>query len=158
MERLSITIVGRLSKDPRLGETSNGTPVVTMSVAVEPRKDGPTRWFTVRAYRRHGENAAVSFRKGDRVMVKADDVEAYVFQGQNGEPRAALSLTAYEIAATVLFDTIQTGRAAAQADNNFGTNAAEAADLSVIAGTEANSGFETEEQPGIDVMAGVNGR
>ena len=81
MERLSIVITGRLGSDPRLDTTNSGTPKAIMSVAVEPRNgpDGPTRWFTVTAYRHLATHVAESLRKGDNVIVKADDIQAWTW-------------------------------------------------------------------------------
>ena len=147
MERLSITITGRLGSDPRPGETSSGIPKVTMSVAVEPRNDpdSVTRWFTVTAYRHLATHAAESLRKGDMVIVKADDIRTWTWtDDRTKETRAGLALDAYEIAASMRFDTLTTaatGRKAAQAEAEasgaVAVNAAERADLEVLAGVTA---------------------
>lgn len=147
MERLSVVITGRLGSDPRLGETGNGTPKVTMSVAVEPRnqQDGPTRWFSVTAYRHLATHVAESLRKGDTVIVKADDVHAWTWtDDRTKETRAGLGLTAYEIAASMRFDTVTTGTTArkdaqteAEATGAVPVNAEERADLEVLAGVTA---------------------
>lgn len=160
MERISISFSGRLGRDPRLSETRNGKPMVTMTVAAEARQDGQTRWFTVRAFNNLAVHAAASLHKGDRVTVKGDDVEAYIWKDQqSGEARSGLGVTAYEIGASVMFDNLQTSRAAKQsdADDHFGIDAAQAADLSVLNGTQA-ADSDTDDGSNLDLMAGVNGR
>jgi single-strand DNA-binding protein len=147
MERLGITITGRLGSDPRPGETSNGIPKVTLSVAVEPRsqQDGPTRWFSVTAYRHLATHVAESLRKGDMVIVKADDINAWTWtDDRTKETRVGLGLTAYDIAASMRFDTLTTGaagrkaaQAEAEASGAVAVNAEERADLEVLAGVTA---------------------
>lgn len=147
MERLSIVITGRLGSDPRLDTTNSGTPKAVMSVAVEPRngQDGPTRWFTVTAYRHLATHVAESLHKGDTVIVKADDIQAWTWiDERTKETRAGMGLMAYEIAASMRFDTLITGSAArraaqanAEASGEIPADAEQQANLSVLAGVTA---------------------
>jgi single-strand DNA-binding protein len=147
MERLSIVITGRLGSDPRLDTTNSGTPKAIMSVAVEPRNgpDGPTRWFTVTAYRHLATHVAESLRKGDNVIVKADDIQAWTWTDERTkETRAGVGLIAYDIAASMRFAILTTGSAArraaqanAEASGEIAADAAEHANLSVLDGVTA---------------------
>jgi Single-strand binding protein family len=147
MDRVSITVTGRLGTDPRLETTEGGTVKVIMSLAAEPRsgQDGPTRWYKVLAFKHVASHAAESLRKGDCVTVRADDAYAWAWveDGPQDKPvaRGAIVLLAYDIAASTRFDTLTTGetaRKAAQVSNDPApTDAREQADLSVLAGVTA---------------------
>lgn len=59
---------------------------------------------------------AASVRKGDRVIVTADDMIADAWTNTDtGEARAKITLRAREIAASMAFDTLRTGYAARKA-------------------------------------------
>lgn len=147
MDRVSITVTGRLGADPRLETTDGGTAKVIMSLATEPRngQDGPTRWYKVIAFKHVASHAAESLRKGDYVTVRADDAYswAWVDDGPQDKPvaRGAIVLLAYDIAASTRFDTLITGQATrkvAQANGDVApADARVQADLSVLAGVTA---------------------
>lgn len=73
----NITVTGNITQ-PELRYTTSGIPVVSFRVASTQRRydkgeekwvDGATNWFGVSVYRRLGEHAFRSLRKGDRVVV-----------------------------------------------------------------------------------------
>jgi single-strand DNA-binding protein len=73
----TIELSGHLGSDPALRYTPNGVAVVDLRVATTPRRkvgeewqDLETLWFTVTCWKQLAENAAASFRKGDRLMVR----------------------------------------------------------------------------------------
>jgi len=74
----AITIAGNLTYDPELRTTSQGKPVVNISVAVNPRtfdqatkewKDGDPVFYKCTAFQNIAEHIAHSLRKGNRVIL-----------------------------------------------------------------------------------------
>ena len=145
MNPIQITVTGRLGDDPRTFTTRDGSDGVELRLAIEipPRGAGDpvTRWVKVTAFGVLATRTAESVRKGDRVIVTADDFLADAWTNGNGEPRAKITLRAREIAASMLFDTLRTGytdrKAAKLAAANGQPNdlpAQDQADLRVLAG------------------------
>ena len=151
MNPIQITVTGRLGDDPRSFTTRDGTDGVELRLAVEipPRGAGEsaTRWVKVTAFGVLATRTAQSVRKGDRVIVTADDFIAEAWLTANGaEPRARVTLRARDIAASMAFDTLRTGytvrKAAKAAAANGQPNdlpAQDQADLRVLAGLTTTS-------------------
>jgi single-stranded DNA-binding protein len=117
---ISITLTGRLGDDPRTFTTRDGTAGVELRLAVDlPSRSGAdsiTRWVKVTAFGVLASRTADSVGKGDRVTVRADDLIAEAWAASDsGQPRARIALRAYEIAASMAFDTLHTGYAARKA-------------------------------------------
>ncbi len=93
-------IIGNLGGDPVMRYTPSGVPVTNFSVAVtrrwKDREGNPqekTKWVKVTAWRKLAELCNEYLSKGRLVMVAGKmDVEAWL--SAEGEPRAALVLTA----------------------------------------------------------------
>ena len=98
MNDTTITLQGWLGSDVELRRAGD-VPVASFRLACTPRRfnrrtenwsDGVTQWYTVSAWRSLGENAAVSLRRGDpvvvtgrlhvRTYVNKDDVEVVVHE------------------------------------------------------------------------------
>lgn len=74
----TLTIVGRLTRDPELRFTTGGHAVCSFGIAWAPRKkdpqtgewgEGDTSFYQCTAWRKLGENIAGSLSKGNRVIV-----------------------------------------------------------------------------------------
>ncbi|MBD7956567.1 single-stranded DNA-binding protein [Microbacterium sp. Sa4CUA7] len=74
----TITVAGNLAADPERRTTAGGDAVVSFRVGSTQRRldkdtgqwvDAYTNWFHVSAFRSLAENALLSLRKGDRVIV-----------------------------------------------------------------------------------------
>ncbi len=67
-----ITVVGRLTRDPELKQTSGGHSVANFGLAVNRgfSKDAAVDFFNVAAWRNLGEAVAAHKSKGDLVLVK----------------------------------------------------------------------------------------
>ena len=145
MDRISITVSGRLGSDPRRDTTEGGSTKVIMSLAAEPRnsRESPTRWFKVVAYGHVAAHAADSLHKGDYVTVRADDTYPWAWaDDQSKEPRGTTVLIAYDIAASVRFDNVTSGAAARRAARDQDAadiTAEEQANRSVLAGVSAET-------------------
>ena len=146
MNPIQITVTGRLGDDPRVFRTRDGSDGVELRLAVEiPARgagDSITRWIKVTAFGLLATRTAESVRKGDRVVVSADDLIAEAWKATaDGEPRGRITLRARDIAASMAFDSLSTGYAArkaarAAAANGMPTDlpAHEQAEVSVLAG------------------------
>ncbi|MFD1722519.1 single-stranded DNA-binding protein [Amnibacterium endophyticum] len=99
----TITITGRLGRDPAAKSTSKGE-VVEFTVARTSRVlgpdgrwgDGGTTWYEVSAWDRLGRNAMASLRRGQPVIVQGV-VRPHEWTGQDGETHRVLQLRASAI-------------------------------------------------------------
>ena len=150
MNPIQITVTGRLGDDPRTFTTRDGTDGVELRVAVEipsQRRGGDsiTRWLKVTAYGLLATRTAESVRKGDRVIISADDFIAEAWKGtDDGEPRGRVTLRARDIAASMTYDSLRTGyqarratRGAAASGQDTDLPAHEQAEAQVLAGVIA---------------------
>lgn len=71
-----LTITGWVGSDVTLRETSNGHQIANFRIATTPRRlregqwhDGPTSWFTVKAWNRLAQHLHASIKQGDPVVV-----------------------------------------------------------------------------------------
>ena len=73
-----MTVVGNVGGSPKLRSLADGTFVTSFSVAMTPSRfdktseawvDQETLWFRVTCWRSLAEHAAMSFSKGDKVIV-----------------------------------------------------------------------------------------
>ena len=78
MPDVTVTVVGRLTHDPRLIVTEGGTPLARFRLASAPRRfdrasgtwvDGTASYYSVSCWRWLGQNVADSLRRGDPVVV-----------------------------------------------------------------------------------------
>lgn len=96
----SLTIVGRLGRDPDLRYIPDGTPVTSFSVADNGRDD--VVWFEVTVWRRLAETCAEYLEKGRYVAIAAhlkagEGGRPRVWTGKDGEPRASYDVVAYSV-------------------------------------------------------------
>jgi len=117
---ISATFTGRLGADPYLGETKAGKPLVALRLAVDvpPRTsqgETRTRWYKVMAFGTLATYTAQSLHKGDRVVVRADDITTDIWSTDDGTPRAATVVWAHDIGLSLVFDTAVSGYATRKA-------------------------------------------
>lgn len=84
-----VLLIGRLTKEPELKNTSNGTPVTTFSLAVDRRfKDAngnrPTDFISIVAWNKTAEFIAKYFHKGNRIGF-AGNIQTRSYEDQNGQ-------------------------------------------------------------------------
>jgi single-strand DNA-binding protein len=99
-----IILIGNLGRDPEMRYMSDGTPVTSFSVATSRRWTDPsgqqqerTVWFRVSAWRRLAETCNQYLAKGRQVFVEGELREPRPYQGRDGEWRASLDVTAYNV-------------------------------------------------------------
>lgn len=103
-----ITLIGNLGRDPETRYTPSGAMNVSFSIAVSRRwtdqagqAQEKTTWFRVTAWRRLAEildqlSQSGALVKGKQVYV-AGTIELREYQGQQGEQRVSLDVTADEV-------------------------------------------------------------
>jgi single-stranded DNA-binding protein len=117
MYPISITLTGRLGEDPRTFPVRDGSDGVELRLALSmPSRNGGedyAKWVKVTAFGVLASRVAQSVRKGDMVIVQAHDVtpEAWQTKDEKHEIRAGLSFRATDIAASMRYDSLTTGRA-----------------------------------------------
>ena len=97
-----VILGGRLTADPELKQTPNGTPVVTFSIAVNRRFQSKenaqqqTDFFNVTAWRATAEFVSRYFRKGSSICV-IGSLQNRTWTDQQGAKRYATDVVADEI-------------------------------------------------------------
>jgi len=96
-----LTIVGNLGRDPEMKYTPSGKAVTNFSVAVNTRwtnGDGTegerVTWYKVACWGKLAEVTNQYLAKGRKVLVVASRIEAEAYIDNEGQPRAALKVTA----------------------------------------------------------------
>ena len=95
----TITIMGRLVRDPELRRTQSGTAVCSFTVAVDrdfQSKDGGERqtdFIDVVAWRQTGEFVSKYFAKG-RMIVVSGSLQSRKWQDRNGQNRISWEVIA----------------------------------------------------------------
>lgn len=107
-----VTVVGNLAADPELAFLPSGVPVTKMTVISTERAydaeskqwvDRNTTSHRIVAWRRRGENAAESLRKGDRCVVIGRLLQRSY--DKDGETKYVLEVIADEVCASLEFAT-----------------------------------------------------
>lgn len=91
-------LIGRLTKDPELRYTQNGTAVCTFSVAVDrgyKNAEGKYEvdFINIKVWRKQGENCANYLSKGKLVAIDGR-IETEAYKDKNGNSRKDYSVVA----------------------------------------------------------------
>ena len=92
-------IVGRAGNDPQMRYTPDGTPVTSLSVAVNTGHGDQQRtvWYRVSCWRKTAEAVNQYVKKGALLLCEGELSEPKPYQGKDGEWRASLDLVAYTV-------------------------------------------------------------
>lgn len=112
----TMTVTGRLGKDPELKTSQAGKEYVRMSVAWQERQkdrtgewvDGPTVWLSVTAFGRQAGNIVASLKKGDHVTVTGR-IQPELWSSDQGE-QTVFTVTADSVAPSLFFQRAQVGK------------------------------------------------
>lgn len=114
----TLTIIGNLTSDPELRFTPSGAAVANFTIASTPRtldkqsgqwKDGEALFMRCTIWRQAAENAAESFKRGDRVIAQGR-LEQRSFETREGDKRTVVELTVDEIGPSVKFHPAKSQR------------------------------------------------
>ena len=89
-------IGGRLTADPELRQSSNGTYVGSFSVAVHRYKDEEADFFECTAFKERAELISRSFRKGNNILV-CGRLRQEHFTDKKGNKRSKITITVDEV-------------------------------------------------------------
>ena len=114
----TITVVGNLTREPKLRCTPTGQAVVKFGIAVNrfyTNRNGErieqTDFFNVNAWRSVAVNVAESLTTGARVLVTGR-LQARNWETEDGQRRSAVEIEAEEVAASLRFATVAIAKAA----------------------------------------------
>ncbi len=118
-----ITVVGNVGGDPRLRSLADGTFVTDFRVAMTPSRydksreawvDQQTEWFSVTCWRALAEHAAMSFHKGDKVIVTGT-FSTRAWKDKDGVDRVTSEIDATSVGMDVTRGPVQQKRFATPA-------------------------------------------
>lgn len=124
MNGVPITFIGNVGQDPDLRFTPSGAAVVTLSVAVTPRRldresgkwvDGAATWYRCNAWRGLAENIAETVTKGMRVIVTGE-IAARDWSNDKGEKGTSWEVLISGIGPELTWATAQVKRASRTGD------------------------------------------
>ena len=93
----SITVTGRLTKDPACTTTKNDNTVCNFTVAVNSwKKNRPTLFFGVQCWEKRAQTCADTLKKGSWVLVQGE-LFKNEWKGEDGTDRSTFKIDAKEI-------------------------------------------------------------
>ena len=95
-----VVLTGRLTADPELKTTTNGTNVTTFSIAVERRyrsgEDRQTDFINIVAWQKTAEFITKYFKKGNLIGIEGS-IQTRRYQDKNGNNRTAFEVIANNV-------------------------------------------------------------
>lgn len=93
-----VFLIGNLTRDPELTETSGGVPVCRFGVAVNRGygENRATDFYNVTAWRRLGEHVAQYTKKGNKIAVYGD-LQIRQYDGNDGVRRTSVDVMAQDV-------------------------------------------------------------
>ena len=93
----TITIAGRIGREPELRHTSQGDAVLSFSVADDQGKGKPAQWWRAALWGKRAEALQPYLRKGDNVTV-VGQVSQREYTNRDGQLRLSLDVRVQDIA------------------------------------------------------------
>ena len=95
-----VVLTGRLTADPELKTTTNGTNVTTFSIAVERRyrsgEERQTDFISIVAWQKTAEFITKYFKKGNLIGIEGS-IQTRRYQDKNGNNRTAFEVIANNV-------------------------------------------------------------
>lgn len=93
----SVILMGRLTADPELRQTQNGTSVTSFTVAVDRRfQRDQTDFINVVAWKQTAEFVEKYFKKGSLIALRGS-IQQRNYEDKNGNKRTAFEVVADEV-------------------------------------------------------------
>lgn len=128
------TLTGNLTREPELRFLPDGRPVCNFGIAQNTRRqvdgqwiDGETNYFDVAAFGSLGENLAESLKTGDRVIVHGS-LRYRTWETDDGSKRSKIEVVADDVAASMMWATVDVTRNPRKADGTTSKRPAVQAD------------------------------
>ena len=106
-------VIGNLTRNPQLSRTSDGTPVVNLTLAENSRRlvegewvDGPTTYWDIVCFGAQAEHIITSLGKGARVIA-IGTFRTRAWTASDGEERTKLEILADEIGPSLRWATTE---------------------------------------------------
>ena len=118
-----VTVIGNVTRDPELRYTPNGSSVASFGVAWNRRyeRNGEqiedVSYFDITCWASLADNVAASITKGTRVVVTGR-LDQRSWEGQNGEKRSKVEITADDVAPSLRWASAEIRRN--ERTDNFG--------------------------------------
>lgn len=110
----TVTLVGNLGKDPELKYTTNGKPMVNVTLAVSNPSWGDreptTTWANLVIFGRQAENVAASLSKGNNVIVTGT-LRSYSYENEQGVRINGTQIQVQSIGPSLVFQTAEVKKA-----------------------------------------------
>lgn len=93
-----VFLIGNLTRDPELTETTSGVPVCKFSIAVNRRTNGETvaDFYNITVWRGLGETVAKYAKKGNKIAV-CGNIELRSYEDREGIKRTAIEIIAQDV-------------------------------------------------------------
>jgi len=93
-----VALIGRLGRDPELKSTSSGTPVCTISIAVDGagKDQDEAGWFNVTCWKKLAESVSQYMRKGSKVGVTGR-LQQRTWETDGGDNRSVVEVVAFNV-------------------------------------------------------------
>lgn len=91
----NVEVIGRLTRDPELRNTGNGTPVTNFSIAVNDFNKDEASYFDVTAWSKTAETVSAFKKQGDLIMVQGKLKQER--WDQDGQKRSKVIIVANQI-------------------------------------------------------------
>jgi single-strand DNA-binding protein len=92
----TVTLIGRLGKDPALRYTANERAVCEFPLAVDNRYSDEPDWFTIVVWGKTAETVAEHKTKGDQVAIRGH-LTPVRWETENGDKRSTVKVTADDV-------------------------------------------------------------
>jgi single-strand DNA-binding protein len=145
----NVLLVGNLGADPEVRQTSSGTSVANLRLAInEKRKDGDqwvdhTEWMGVSVFGRNAENAGQYLTKGSQVLVEGK-LQTKKFTDKDGNDRSITEV----LCSKLLFLGARGGASSASAGD--GTGAGRSRSTSAHAKRQATNSARVDDAEFVD--------
>ena len=113
-------VIGNITRTPQLSHTSDGTPVVNLSLAENTRRlvdgewvDGTTTYWEVVCFGPQAENIVTSLPRGARAIA-VGTFRTRTWRGDDGAERSRLEIVADEVGPSLRWATAQITKTAAR--------------------------------------------
>lgn len=93
-----VILIGNLTADPELKQTTSGESVCSFSIAVNRRmaKNGEVDFFNIQTWRQRAEFVSRYFKKGKPILV-CGQLQNDIWEDQQGNKRTSMKVVADEV-------------------------------------------------------------
>jgi single-strand DNA-binding protein len=90
-------LIGRLTRDPKMSETNDGTPIAEFGLAVDRLRDGAADFVDITVFGARAKSCGDHIAKGRQVAIEGALRYQRWTDKQTGEPRSKLDVVARNV-------------------------------------------------------------